>query len=114
MSYGPKQVFTATIASAATASTVIDLGDKSYKNWAINPSNMGDVFTVYGSTTSTGTFAAVNERVNTAPVQYQSLTVATSVSGSWGVIDAPPFRYVKFISAAAVTNGSTITLIAQD
>lgn len=114
MGYGPKQVFTATIASGAASSTVIDLGDKSYKNFAINPSNMGEVFTVYGATSSTGTFSAVNERVNTAPVQYQSLTVATNVSGSWGVIDAPPFRYVKFIAAGNVTNGSTITVIAQD
>jgi hypothetical protein len=114
MSYGPKQVFTTTIASGLASSAVLDLGDKSYKNWAINPSLMGDVITVYGSTSATGNFLAVNERVNTAPVQYQSLTVATNVSGMWGVIDAPPFRYVKFICASTITNGSTINVMVQD
>ena len=118
MSYGPKQVFTGgVIASAASTGAAFDLGDKSYTKMAVKYPTMSTaaMLTVYGASSSDGTYAPVHERVNTAPVQYQAVTVATSTSGAWAVLDAPPFRYVKFVASATVTDGSgQITLILQD
>ncbi len=119
MSYGPKQFFSiAGIASATSTSTFFDLGDKSFTKMAVKyPTSMstGAMLTVFGCDTSTGTYLPVHERVNTAPVQHQALTVGTSTSGAWAVLDAPPFRYVKFCASATVTDGGgTIALLMQD
>lgn len=121
MSWGPKQVFATSnpIASAASTSSYIDLGDKTYSLLAVQyPMSMstGAMLTVYGCTTAGGTYLPVYERVNTAPVQHQVLTIGTNTSGGWAVIDAPPFRFIKFIASATVTDGGTnvITVIAQD
>ncbi len=120
MTWGPKQVFSTTsgIGSAASTSSYIDLGDKTYSKMAVKyPTSMstGAALAVYGCDTSTGTFLPVYERVNTAPVQYQALVVATNTSGGWAVFDAPPFRYVQFCASATVTDGGgIIKLIVQD
>lgn len=118
MSYGPKQVFTGgVIASAASTSTYMDLSDKSFTKLAVKFPSMSTsaALTVYGCETATGTYLPVQERVNTAPVQYQALTIATTASGSWAVMAAVPFRYVKFVASATVTDGSgSITIMAQD
>lgn len=114
MSWGPKQVFTCGIASAASTSSAIDLGDKAFTKLAVNFSmSTGHALSVFGGITSTS-LKLVNERVNTAPVQYQSLTVATNTSGGWAVLDAPPFRYIQFAASATVNDGGSITVIAQD
>lgn len=116
MSYGPKQVFVCGIASGASTSSSLDLGDKAYVKAALTYVTMstGAMVTVYGSTDNS-TFKPVQERVNTAPVQYQDLTIATTVSGSgWGVFDAPPFRYVKFITSAVVSGGVSFTAVFSD
>jgi hypothetical protein len=118
MSYGPKQVFTGgVIASAASTGTFLDLSDKSFTKMAVKYPTMSTaaMLTVYGSESATGTYLPVFERVNTAPVQHQALTIATSTSGAWAVFDAVPFRYVKFVASATVTDGSgAITVILQD
>lgn len=117
MGYGPVQVFTGgVIASAASTGTHIDMGGKSFAKWAVKFPTMstGAALTIYGSADGSS-FAPAHERVNTAPVQYQVMTIATSVSGSWAVMDALPFRYVKFAASATVTDGSgSITIVAQD
>lgn len=115
MSYGPKQVFTCGIASGASTSSAIDLGDKGFTNLALNAVTMstGAAITVDGSTDNS-TYYVVHERVNTAPVQYQSLTVATNTSGGWAVFQAPPFRYLRFRTSAVVSGGVSITVVAQD
>ncbi len=116
MSWGPKQVFTVSIASAASTSGALDTGDKSYKNFAVNvaTSATNAAITIYGSTSSTGTYFPVNERVNTATVQHQPLTIATTTSGNWAINEAVPFRYLKFVASATMDNGTTITAIFQD
>lgn len=116
MTWGPKQVFTCVIASAASTSSYVDLGDKSYRNFAVNVATTATnaLVTLYGCTTATGTYFPINERVNTATVQHQPLTIATTTSGNWCMFDAVPFRYVEFVASAAMTNGTTITVILQD
>jgi hypothetical protein len=43
------------------------------------------------------------------------MSIGTASSGSWVLIDAPPFQYVKFVSDVTVTDGSAaIVVIAQD
>jgi hypothetical protein len=102
MAFGPKQVFTATITSGASNSTVIDFGNAGHRNWVIKPSNMGDVFTVYGAALTTDTYRPAT-----------SFTVATAMSNAWSLMDALPFRYIKFNCPTNVSDGSTITVIAQ-
>lgn len=115
MSYGPKQVYTCGIASGASTSSNVDLGGKSFTNIALNAVTMstGAAITVWGSNDAS-TYYIVHERVNTAPVQYQSLTVATNTSGGWAVFEAPPFRYLQFTTSAVVSGGVSITVVAQD
>lgn len=118
MSYGPKQVFTCAMASAASTSSYIDTGDKSYNYMALKFPTMSTAaaISVYGCETTTGTFKPIFQRnPATSSVQYQAITIPTSVSGGWGVFDAPPFRYLQFIASATVTNGiDQITLLASD
>ncbi len=115
MSYGPKQKWSTVIASAASTSSYIDMGDKSYRRMGVYYGTMstGAALTVYGGTTTTALYP-VFERVNTSSVQYQALTVATNVSGGWAYFDCPPFRYVQFVASATVTNGVTIQVSADD
>lgn len=117
MSYGPTQVFTTTIASAATISTFIDLGTKSYTKFLVTVASMSTnaELTLFGSPSSAAAlFQPIQERVNTAPVQYQAVLITTASSGNWLTIDGVPVRYVKFLASATVTGGGTINLIAQD
>jgi len=116
MSYGPKQVFNTTIVSGTSTTGAIDLGDKSYTQLAVNVASAttNALMTVFACLTSTGTFLPVQERVNTAPVQHQTLTVATSASGAWAMMPCPPFRYLKLAGSAVVDGGATITVICQD
>lgn len=116
MSHGPKQVFTTAsgIASGTSTSSSIDFGTKTYTKMAVlYPTSMstGAMLTVFGSTDDSA-FYTVQERVNTAPVQYQALTIATGTSGSWAVFDAPPFRYLKFAASATVTDGGGVIKVA--
>lgn len=115
MSYGPIQVFNVAIASGTSTSSLIDLG-KSQRQLACYVTTMttNAMITIYGCATATGTFKPVFERVNTAPVQHQIVTIATSTSGNWWVIDAPPFQYLKMITSATVTDGGLLTVLASD
>lgn len=115
MSWGPKQVFTVQIASAASTSSYLNMGSKSFRQMAVYYGTMstGAMLSVQGSTDGTN-FYTVHERVNTAPVQYQSLTIATSVSGAWAVFDSPPFPYVRFVASAVVNDGVIISVAADD
>lgn len=115
MSSGPKQVFTCNTASGASTSSYIDMGTYGFRSIAVNAVTMstGAAITVYGCDTTGGTFYPVLERVNTAPVQHQAMTIATTTSGGWAILDAPPHRYVQFITSAIVSGGVSYTIIAQ-
>ncbi len=118
MSYGPKQVFTVEVASGASTSSFIDLGDKSYSEIAVNYVTMstGMVVNVFGCPASAGTYLQVNQLItNTATVVYQPMQIPTSVSGSgWAVFACPPFRYIKFVCTGVVSGGVSFTAIAAD
>lgn len=118
MPYGPKQVFTGgVIASAASTGTFIDFGEKTFTKMAVKFPSMSTaaMLTLFGCDTSGGTYAPVLERVNTAPVQHQTMTIATSTSGAWVQFDMPPLRYLKFAASATVTDGSgAFTIVVQD
>ena len=108
------QVFNVGIASGASTSSSLDLGTDGRRRLGLTYVTMstGAMVTVYGSEDGT-TFKPVHERVNTAPVQYQALTVATTTSGSWAYFDAPPIRYLQFITSAVVSGGVSFTLTAD-
>jgi hypothetical protein len=117
MPYGPTQVWTCGAASGASTSSYIDLGGKSYSKLALNAVTMstGAMITVYGCSTADGTYGPVYERIqNTSTVGYQALTIATTTSGGWGVFNAPPFRYLQFVTSAVVSGGVSYTVIAND
>lgn len=111
MAYGPIMVFTGTIASGAS-STAIQM-DKSYSKVFAEISTMSTAaaFDVYGSTNGS-TYYPLFERVNTAPVQFQTLTVASGVGANGGQapldVAAP---YVQFRASAVVSGGVTIKLL---
>ncbi len=121
MSWGPKQVFTCQTASGASTSSYIDMGSYGFRTLALNAVTMstGAVITIYGADAATAasaltaTFFPVLERVNTAPVQHQALTAATTTSGGWTVFDAPPHRFIKFITSDVVSGGVSFTVVAQ-
>lgn len=117
MSYGPTQVFQCGIASGASTSSYIDFGTKSFERLAINAVTMstGAMITVYGCATPTGTYYPVFQKVvNTATSAYLSMTIGTATSGGWCVIDAPPMRYLQFVTSAVVSGGVSITVVGSD
>lgn len=108
MSQGPTQYFTGgIIASAASTGTHVDFGTKAFSKVFVKLPTMstGAACTLYGSVDSTN-FYPVLERVNTAPVQWQTMVVATSTSGAFVELGQLPFRFVKFAASATVTDGS--------
>jgi len=119
MSYGPGQVFTGAIASGASTLTSVDLGTKAYSRVFAEVGTMSTnaALTVFGSSDGTN-FRPVFERVKTAPVQYQTLTVATTAVGSIGGIadltGVAGIRYVQFQASATIIGGATIKLICVD
>ena len=115
MSYKARQVFTCGIASGASTSSSIDLGGSGFQYMFVNAVTMstGAEMTLWGSADNS-TFYRVMERVNTAPVQYQNVVIATTTSGGWAQLNAAPFRYVLFTASAVVSGGVSITVAAQD
>jgi hypothetical protein len=115
MSYGPIKVFTGQIASGASTLTSVYL-DKSYSRVFAEISTMSTAaaFDVWGSSDGS-TFRPVFERTNTAPVQYQTLTVASGVGANGGVAPLDvAYPYVQFRASAVVSGGVTIKIICSD
>lgn len=115
MSFGPIKVFSGSIASGASTLTAIQLSNGYSKVFAeVSTMSTAAALDVYGSTDGT-TFYPLFERVNTAPVQYQALTVASGVGANGGAaplnVAAP---YVQFRASAVVSGGVTIKLICWD
>lgn len=113
MSYGPRVVFSGSIASGASTVS-FDLGGKSYSRVYVEVGTMSTAaaLTVFGSNDGTS-FYPIFERVNTAPVQYQTLTVASSNAGSIVPLDVP-CNYVQFRASAVVSGGVSMALICVD
>lgn len=116
MSYGPVKAFTCVIASGASTSSSIDLG-KSNTQLAVLVGTMstGSPMSVFGSTSSSGTYSAVYYRVASSTAQYNLLSIATAASATWSVIDPIPFQYIQFVATSGVISGGcAISVLAQD
>lgn len=117
MPYGPTQKFEAGTASGASTSSYIDLGGRYFKKMAVKYVTMstGAMVTVLGSDASDGTYTPIYaQEPGTSTVAYNALTVATGVSGGWGMFEGPPHRYIKFITSAVVSGGVSYTVLAND
>jgi hypothetical protein len=115
--FGPTQKWEAGIASGASTSSAIDLGNRYCKKLALHYVTMstGAMVTVIGSDSLAGTYLPISAQVpGTATVAYNNITVATSVSGGWGVFDGPPHRYLKFVTSAVVSGGVSFTVLGND
>lgn len=113
MSGRPICVFTATMASGGSTITSIDVT----RSWSTIYADIQTMSTaaeigVYGSYDGT-TFKQVFERVNTAPVQYQGVVIATSVTGQLAPIPQAG-RYLQFRASAVVSGGCIVRIICQD
>lgn len=115
MSYGPIKVITGTIASGASTLTSIQLGKSYSKVFAeISTMSTAAAFDLYGSCDGTK-FYPLFERTNTAPVQYQTLTVASGVGANGGQAPIyPGAPYLQFRASAVVSGGVTVNLICWD
>jgi hypothetical protein len=114
MSYQPFAVFTATLASGAT--TVAFTLDRGYTNATLELPTLSTstAWDVYCSTDGS-TYRPAFERVNTAPVQYQTLTVASGVGANGGAAQlAVVYPYLQLRASSAVGNGASIKLICWD
>lgn len=118
MSYGPIQEWTCQAASGTSTSSYIDMGGKSYTRIAVKYTTMstGALVSVYGSESSTGTFGQIYQLVpSTATVAYQPVQIGSAISGqNWAIFQAPPLRYLQFITSAVVSGGVSYVVKAMD
>lgn len=115
MSYGPIVSYSGVVASGA--STVSFQLPKAFSKVFVELSTMSTqvAFDIYGATEPAGTYRQVFERVNTAPVQYQSLTVASGVGANAGAapIDCA-YPNIQLRGSAVVSGGVNVKLICWD
>lgn len=100
------------IASGASTSSYADFGGRSLKYMAVYHTAGGAV-DILGSDDG-ATFTRLFERVNTAPVQYQTMIIGSAQSGVWVQNIAPPVRYIQFAATGTVANGTTIKVSVSD
>ena len=122
MSDGMIQRFEAQIASGASTSSYVDLGNANFQEMAVRYVTMstGAEVALYGADAMTinsaasATFYPVRVRdVGTAAAAYDAVTVVTSVSGGWGVLPAVPHRFIQFVTSAVVSGGVSFTVVAK-
>ncbi len=117
MSYGPIQIFSTTgIVSGASTLTIYTFA-KAFSQFCIEIGTMSTAaaIDIYGSSDGS-TFRNVFERTNTAPVQYQTLTVASNVGTVGGVVPISNFNYpyIQLRATAVVSGGVTVKMIGMD
>lgn len=114
MSYGPIKVFSGAIASGAS-STQIFL-DKAYSKVFAEIGSMSTAaaLDLWGSSDGS-TYRPSYERVNTASVQYQAVSISTSVGANGGIAPIEAiYPYLQFRASAVVSGGVAIKLICVD
>ena len=123
MDGGPTQRWEAQTASGASTSSYIDLGNRYCKQMAVRYVTMstGALVTVYGADATTiesaasATFYPVQvQEPGTAAAAYNNLTLASGVSGGWGMFPGTPHRFIQFITSAVVSGGVSFTVIGND
>lgn len=118
---GFQTLATLTIASAASTSSALDLnaagGWPSWSRLGLGyvTFSTGAALQVQGSADGT-TYKNIHTLVPTSSaVQFQPLAIATSVSGTgYAVFQTPPFRYIRFLASATITDGGVITVYGAD
>lgn len=108
------RVFTGTITSGAS-SCQIDTGGATFARVFLELPTMSTAaaIDVYASLDGT-TYYPLFERVNTAPVQYQTLTVASGVGTGGGQAPlAVSAQYVQLRASAVVSGGVIAKLICH-
>lgn len=112
MGYGYVKSFVGSIASGASTVS-FDMG-KSWSKVFVEVATMSTAaeLAVYGASDG-ATYRPVMERVNTAPVQYQALTIATTATNAFSPI-VPGARFVQLRASATVTGGCLINLVCFD
>lgn len=111
------RVFTGTVASGASSCS-FDMGGGTFSRVYVEVSSMSTAAAIdVWASTDNVTYRPLFERTNTAPVQYQTLTVASGVGANGGI--APlggqtplTAQFVQFRASAVVADGVTIKLIA--
>lgn len=110
MAYGVQRVFNVVIASGATLSSEIDLG-QSFRRVYIDPTGAASEVRFQAAGTSGGTYRQVLQpsNPNTTTIETNIWKVASAASGS---LQAAPdgFRFMKVETTAAVANGVTLKL----
>ena len=117
MSYGPIQVFATTgIVSGASTLTIFTL-PKAFSQLYCEFGTFSTAAetAIYGSSDGS-TFRPVFERINTAPVQYQTLVVGSGIASSGGLIPISVYQvpYLQFRTSAVVSGGVTLKIIGVD
>lgn len=80
----------------------------------ISTMSTATAFDIYGSATGT-TYRPIFERVNTATVQYQTLTVSNLVGTNGGIAQIPvTLRYLQLRATAVVSGGVLLNAICVD
>lgn len=117
MSYGPIQVFATTgIVSGASTLTSVALAKAFSKVCLeIGTASTEIIIDVYGSTDNV-VFRPVMERVNTATIQYATMTVTSQVVVGGGIALLSNFNYpyLQLRASAVVSGGVAVKLIGMD
>lgn len=110
--YPNRQVFAVSFASNTRTAT-INLGDNGWKKVFFDARAMGAQLAVQCSWDGTA-FGPLLERVpNTASVQFQAVTLASTVSGGWAPLNLNS-RFVQFVATATAANGATCYVVCTD
>lgn len=106
--YANRQVFVASMASNGLTATV-DLGLNAWQRVFFDGTAMGAQWSVYASRDGS-TYSRLNERINTATVQFQAVNLPSTVSGTWAPLDVNA-RYLQFVATATATNGAACYVV---
>ena len=114
MATGKVSVFDLVIASAGSASPVVNLG-RGYSKVLYDCTGAGDSSMFYAYPTATGTRKLVRHPVLSGMSAPQTCTVGSAVSGS--LVEVTPLQGVQFVQVivtANVANGATLRLYCSD
>lgn len=114
MSFGPLKVFSSVLTSGGTSCTATF--DKAYGRVYVQVPTMSTAATLafYGSADGTSYYPFM-EQAQTATIQWQQITVATTVVSGGAVFPVPAHvPYVKLETGATVGNGMTVKFICSD
>lgn len=114
MGIGTFRKFDVSIASAASTSTAIDLG-QGYAKVYYDPTGAGGSSQFYAAPAIDGTYRLIRYEILSGMSAPQTATVGSALSGS--IVPVPVlagFRYVKVAATGTIANGATLALYCGD